>query len=91
MIGPLTRVSAYYSAPDDRYLTTEPHQDLGALAATHSHDLDVEQRQAWEEELLVLKAALTALTGSLFLEFDVPRRASRSDAVLISGPAVVPI
>jgi DUF2075 family protein len=91
MTGSSVRVSAYYSAPVDRFLTTEPHHILGALASAHSHDLDVEQRQAWEEELLILKEALTALTGTLFLEFDVPRLGSRIDAVLISGPAVFPI
>ena len=91
MTGPPVRVSAYYSAPVDGFLTTEPHQVLGALASAHSYDLDVEQRQAWEEELPILKEALTALTGTLFLEFDVPRLGSRIDAVLISGPAVLPI
>lgn len=91
MTGPSVRVSAYYSAPVDCFLRTDPHQVLGALAAAHSHDLDVEQRQAWEEELLVLKTALTALSGTLFLEFDVPRLGSRIDAVLICGPAVFPI
>ncbi len=91
MTGPPVRVSAYYSAPVDRFLTTDPYHVLGALASAHSHDLDVEQRQAWEEELLILKEALTALTGTLFLEFDVPRLGSRIDAVLISGPAVFPI
>jgi hypothetical protein len=91
MTGPPVRVSAYYSAPVDRFLTTEPYPVLGALASAHSHDLDVEQRQAWEEELLILKEALTALTGTLFLEFDVPRLGSRIDAVLISGSAVFPI
>jgi DUF2075 family protein len=89
--GPPVRVSAYYSAPVDRFLTTEPYHVLGALASAHSHDLDVEQRQAWEEELLILKEALTAVTGTLFLEFDVPRLGSRIDAVLISGPAIFPI
>jgi len=91
MSGPSVCVSAYYSAPVERFLTTEPHHVLGALAAAHSYDLEVEQRQAWEEELLILKEALAALTGTLFLEFDVPRVGSRIDAVLISGPAVFPI
>jgi Schlafen group 3, DNA/RNA helicase domain len=91
MSGPSVCVSAYYSAPVERFLTTEPHHVLGALAAAHSYDLQVEQRQAWEEELLILKEALAALTGTLFLEFDVPRFGSRIDAVLISGPAVFPI
>jgi hypothetical protein len=91
MTGPSVQVSAYYSAPVERFLATEPYHVLGALAAAHSHGLEVEQRQAWEEELLVLKTALTALTGTLFLEFDVPRLGSRIDAVLISGSAVFPI
>jgi hypothetical protein len=41
MTGPPVRVSAYYSAPVDRFLTTEPYHVLGALASAHSHDLDV--------------------------------------------------
>jgi phosphoketolase len=33
MTGPPVRVSAYYSAPVDRFLTTEPDHVLGALAS----------------------------------------------------------
>src|SRR5262245_24906779 len=39
-------------------------------------------------EIAILKAALTGIDGSVFLEFDVPRIGSRIDAVLIAGPAV---
>ena len=91
MTGPLPRASAYYSASVDRFLATEPHQVLGALAAAHTHALEVEQRQAWEEELDLLRTALSGLAGTLHLEFEVPRLGSRIDAVLISGPAVFPI
>lgn len=66
-------------------------QVLGALAAAHTHALDVEQRQAWEEEIDVLRGALSGVAGTLFLEFDVPRLGSRVDAVLISGPAIFAI
>jgi hypothetical protein len=52
---------------------------------------DVEQRQAWEQELAILKPALLGLPGTLYLEFNVPRLGSRIDAVLISGPAIFPI
>jgi hypothetical protein len=89
--GPLPRASAYYSASVDRFLATEPHQVLGALAAAHTHALEVEQRQAWEEELDLLRTALSGFAGTLHLEFDVPRLGSRIDAVLIIGPAVFPI
>jgi hypothetical protein len=85
------RRSGYYSASIDRFVASDPQLVLGVLAAMHAHDLDVEQRQAWEQELAILKPALLGLPGTLYLEFDVPRLGSRIDAVLISGPAIFPI
>lgn len=85
------RASAYYWAPVDRFVSEHPDRILGKLTAAHTHALDVEQRHAWEEEIRILKAALTDLPGTIYLEFDVPRLGSRIDAVLISGPAVFPI
>jgi len=83
--------SGYYSAPIDRFVWTDAVIVLGTLAAQHAHDLDVEQRQAWEDELAILRSALPGFPGSLYLEFEVPRLGSRIDAVLISGPAIFPI
>lgn len=85
------RSSAYYSAPIDQFLRTESHQILGALTAAHLGNLEVNQREAWEEELAVLPGALQSVSGTIFLEFDVPRLGSRIDAVVIAGPAVIPI
>src|SRR5690348_16995436 len=82
---------AYYSAGVADFLGQIPQHILGVLAAAHSHDLDLEQRQAWEQEIDVLKSALQGLDGTIFLEFDIPRLGSRADAVLISGPAIFPI
>ena len=58
-----------------------PYEVLGALAAAHPHALEVEQRLAWEQEIETLAAALLGITGSIYLEFDVPRLGSRIDAV----------
>jgi hypothetical protein len=85
------RTSAYYSAPVDTFLAEGPPTILGILTAAHSHDLEINQRGAWEEEIEILKTALDGIPGTLFLEFDVPRLGSRIDAVLVSGPAVFPI
>jgi hypothetical protein len=89
--GASPRTSAYYSAPVDRFVDSVPHHVLGVLAAAHTHDLEVEQRQAWEEEIEILRGALAELAGTIFLEFDVPRLGSRIDAVLISGSAIFAI
>ena len=90
-IVPQRRHTAYYSAPIDRLLSEDANQVLGTLAAGHGHELDVEQRRAWEEEIGILKTALWELAGWVYLEFDVPRLGSRIDAVIISGAAVCPI
>jgi len=74
------------------FLVTASETVIGVLAmADMQGALEPEQRRAWAEEIDVLRTALAALEGTLFLEFDVPRLGSRIDAVLVSGPAVVPI
>jgi hypothetical protein len=86
-----SRKSAYFSAHVDRFASTPDDEILGVLTTAHSHDLEIEQRQAWEEEIEILSAALRGLPGTIYLEFDVPRLGTRVDAVLVSGPAVFPI
>jgi DUF2075 family protein len=89
--GSLTRPSTYYSAPVGVFLSAATHEVLGALAAAHAFDLEVSQRLAWQDEIEILKDALRGLSGTLYLEFDVPRLGSRIDAVVICGPCIFPI
>jgi len=91
MAGSQARASAYYAAPVGAFLATAADEVLGALAAAHTFDLEVSQRLAWQDEIETLKSVLDGLSGTLYLEFDVPRLGSRIDAVLISGPCIVPI
>jgi hypothetical protein len=85
-------MSAYYGASVAEFLATAPEAVIGLLVMADVHEaLDVEQRGAWEEEIVVLRAVLAGLEGMLFLEFDVPRLGSRIDAALVTGPAVFPI
>lgn len=91
MTGSPHHASAYYGASVERFLASDPHQVLGVLTAAHTHALEIDQRQAWEEELDILGTALIGFAGTLYLEFEVPRLGSRIDAVLVSGPAVFPI
>lgn len=72
MTRPSSRASAYYSRLVDQFLGSDPYEVLGALTAAHIYDLEVEQRRAWEEQLKIFTVALRGLTGTLYLEFDVP-------------------
>jgi hypothetical protein len=80
--------SAYYSATIETLVETPNESILGELTARSVFAVEPPQRDAWLEELNVLKAAVSGLDGTVFLEFDVPRIGSRIDAVLISGPVV---
>jgi hypothetical protein len=60
--------SAYYSASVERFLASDRHHVLGVLTAAHAHDLEVDQRQAREEEIDILRSALSGFAGTLYLE-----------------------
>jgi hypothetical protein len=64
---------------------------LGRLMSASPFEIDLAQREAWMAEIEILKPALKDFAGHVYLEFDVPRLGSRIDAVLISGPAIIPI
>src|ERR1051326_4998545 len=84
-------VSAYYGATVQAFLSEDPVYITGRLVKAHGHDVELEQRRAWEEEIKILHTALQDIPGTIYLEFDVPRLASRIDAVLIVGPAILAI
>jgi hypothetical protein len=86
------RVPAFYSAGIDDFLGTSDPTVVGYLSSRHVHaDIDTRQVAAWTEQLQILRGALVGLTGTVFLEFEVPRLGSRIDAVVVAGPAVFPI
>ena len=60
-------------------------------STSQGHDIELEQLQAWGRGVAILGPALKDFAGTIYLEFDVPRLASRIDAVLIGGPAILAI
>jgi hypothetical protein len=62
---------------------------LGGSQAIASFPDVPEQKDAWVFQLGFLKTHLSALTGSLYLEFGIPRMGRRIDAVVLSGPVVL--
>lgn len=61
---------------------------LGELAAKHPFALDQAQRNAWIEEIEILKVILNNLKGMVYFEFSVPRMGKRIDAVVIIDSVV---
>jgi len=79
---------AYYSAPVAAFLASTPETVLGALLVNSEMAVEPPQRDAWLQEIAVLKTTLQGLDGTLFLEFNIPRMGKRIDAVVVSGAVV---
>ena len=76
---------AYYSATIDVFLKCSSDQVLGKLTAASEFSVDPSQRDAWQQEITVLRETLVGFEnrGHLYLEFVVPRLGKRIDAVLL--------
>ncbi|MCE9639046.1 MAG: DUF2075 domain-containing protein [Betaproteobacteria bacterium] len=80
--------NAYYSADVSAFVATASETILGAISTNTDFAMEVTQRDAWRDQIEILKPALKGVKGHIFLEFVVPRIGSRIDAVLIIGPII---
>jgi hypothetical protein len=58
------------------------------LAQNPEFDLVTTQKEAWLEQVAFLQKNLVGLTGTVYLEFNIPRMGSRVDTVLLIGSVV---
>lgn len=75
---------SYYSAPIAEFISAEPSLILGELAICHQHDLESLQKNAWHEQIGILKSQFGQCSeGYIFFEFSIPRMGKRVDVVFI--------
>ena len=79
---------AWFSASIGDFLQTQPDAVVGRLATNSDFTLLLTQKEAWLAQIGFLQAYLGGLSGSLFLEFNIPRMGRRIDTVLLIGPVV---
>ena len=81
---------AKYSGPITTFIEEAPDSILGKITSTSAHDVELLQRNAWLEQIRVLKDQLTAFQSAyIFLEFSIPRMGKRADVVLIAEGVVL--
>lgn len=78
----------YYSDSIIKFLKTKPNQILGDLTKNSDFDLGQNQRNAWIEEINILKEVLIPYSGSIYFEYSIPRMGKRIDVLLIIGPVI---
>ena len=85
---PSSSLRAWYGASIAEFLQSQPDAILGRVVANSDFAVIPTQRDTWITQIEFLRARLTGLSGSLFLEFNIPRMGRRIDAVLLIGPVV---
>ena len=78
----------YYSDSITNFLTTPPQMILGMLSINNEFSLEQTQRDAWLEEIAVLKQALVGQNGKIYFEYAIPRMGKRIDVVCIIGSVI---
>jgi len=79
---------AYYSATISDCLVASSETILGELAKHNTFTLEHNQRDAWLEEIHILRNALYNLQGKVYFEFSIPRMGQRIDIVLLIGSVI---
>jgi len=81
---------AFYSNSISNFLNSSPEELIGILALNNQFGLEQTQRDAWLEEIKILKSILTTYKnlGSIYLEFSIPRMGQRIDVVLLIGSVI---
>ncbi|HKR58975.1 MAG TPA: DUF2075 domain-containing protein [Pyrinomonadaceae bacterium] len=78
----------YYSDSIAKFLTSTPREILGALVENSGFDIELNQRNAWSEEIRILQDILGGTDGTIYFEYSIPRMGRRIDTVLLIGPAL---
>src|SRR5690242_3717964 len=87
-LQPLVAPRAWYSSSICSFLKASPDSILGELTRNSDFAILPDQRDAWFEQIALLKEQLNEQEGSLFFEFSIPRMGRRIDSVLLIGAAI---
>ncbi len=79
---------SYYSDSIETFRATSPDTILGRLVRAEGMPVEPSQRDAWLEEIRILKEVLASHVGAIYFEYSIPRMGRRIDVVLLIGPAI---
>jgi hypothetical protein len=78
----------YYSDTISNFLKTTDEHILGSLVKSSEFADELTQKDAWQNEIKILKSILNGYDGRIFFEYSIPRMGKRIDVVLIIRNAV---
>ena len=79
----------YYGKSIAEFLGEPSDAIFGALSRAESFDTARDQKNAWNEEIGLLKSILNGYEGHVFFEYSIPRLGKRVDVVLLVNGVVL--
>lgn len=73
----------YYSDTIRDFLARSEIEILGYLVDNNEFPTELTQREAWKQQIEILKSILSGTDGMVFFEYAIPRMGRRIDVVLI--------
>lgn len=73
----------YYSASISSFMESMDERVIHELTLNNDFDLARSQKDAWIEEINILRDSLFGLSGQLYFEYSIPRMGRRIDVVVI--------
>jgi hypothetical protein len=75
----------FYKNTINYFLEENPDNILGVLTRNSDFDVTRTQREAWIEQIKILKNHLVGLDGVIYFEYSIPRIGKRIDVIVITG------
>lgn len=78
----------YYRDAISGFLEADEKAVLGILSTSESFDTSRDQKNAWQDEIRILKHILSNRSGEIIFEYSIPRLGKRVDVVLVINGVV---
>jgi hypothetical protein len=73
----------FYSENISNFLNATSQEILGSLADNNDFSLEQTQKEAWNQQIKILKEILKGYDGQIYFEYSIPRMGRRIDVVLL--------
>lgn len=79
---------AFYSDSIINFLNTSNEEIIGKISLTSEFPDEQTQKNAWLEEIKILKGDLSNYDGKIYFEYSIPRMGQRIDTILLIGSVI---
>jgi len=73
----------YFKDTIESFQLKSTEEIIGLITMSNQFDSTLNQNKSWEQQIPILKHALSGYNGTIFFEFSIPRMGKRIDSLVI--------